>query len=130
MRRPFPLPLWVALPVLFTAAVVGLTSLAATLLNRPADVVLTSAHLGAAAAVTLTVGLSIEWRPKLRAARWAYPLAIFVLGLAVHGVDVPSVPCMAIGLPSTAVLARVAYAYRSSKDDLVSGLTPAGHSQG
>src|SRR5690349_5738631 len=32
VRRPFPLPLWAALPVLFTAAVVGLTSLAGVLL--------------------------------------------------------------------------------------------------
>jgi hypothetical protein len=130
VRRPFPLPLWVALPVLFTAAVAGLTSLAATLLGWPADVVLTSAHLGAAAAVTGTVGLSIEWRPKLRAARWAYPLAVFVTGVAVHGVDVPSVLCLAVGLPCAGVLARVAYAYRSRRTDLVGGLPMADHPQG
>jgi hypothetical protein len=105
VRRPFPLPLWAALPVLFTAAVVGLTSLAAVLLAHPADVVLTSAHLGAAAAVTGTVGLSVEWRPKLRAARWAYPLGIFVLGVAVHGTDIPATLALAIGLPSLAILA-------------------------
>ncbi|GAB3908501.1 hypothetical protein GCM10029964_108370 [Kibdelosporangium lantanae] len=105
VRRPFPLPLWVALPVLFTAAVVGLTSLAAVLVNGPADVVLTSAHLGAAAAVTGVAGLSVEWRPRLRAARWAYPLAVFVLGLVVHGTDVPTTLALAIGLPSVAVLA-------------------------
>jgi len=121
--------LWAALPVLFTAAVVGLTSLAEVLLNSPGDVVLTSGHLGVAAAVTASAGLPIEWHPRLRAARWAYPLAIFTLGLAVHGVDVPTVPALAVGLPGAAALTWMAYAYRFCPDDLVSGLA-TGHSRG
>jgi Cys-tRNA synthase (O-phospho-L-seryl-tRNA:Cys-tRNA synthase) len=87
---------------------VGLTSLAETLLDHPADVVVTSGHVGAAAAVTLIVGLSIEWQPRFRIARWAYPAAIFVLGLVLHGTDVPTVPSLAVGLPSAAVLVGVA----------------------
>jgi hypothetical protein len=112
--------------VLFTAAVLGLTSMGEFLLGLPADTVLTSAHLGASAAVTAIIGFSIEWRPSLRAVRWAYPVLVFVLGIALHGIEFPAVVALAAGLPSVAVLARITYVHRFARDlrsDLVSGLS-------
>jgi hypothetical protein len=131
VRRPFPLLTWAAIPVLFTAAVLGLTSMGEFLLGLPGDTVLTSAHLGAAAAVTAIVGLSIEWRPNLRAVRWAYPVVVFVLGVVLHGTELPAVVALAAGLPSVAILARITYLHRFAREldqetrrsDLVSGLS-------
>ncbi|WP_132121355.1 hypothetical protein [Actinocrispum wychmicini] len=112
VRQPFPLLAWAVVPALFTAAVLGLTSLGEILLSQPSDIVLTSAHLGAAAGVTLIVGLARPWPRRLRAVRWVYPVVIFVVGVVVHGTDVPTVVALTTGLPSVAILARMRYLRR------------------
>jgi hypothetical protein len=116
VRRPLPLLAWVAIPVLFTAATLGLTSLGELLLNLPGDTVLTSAHLGAAAALTAMVGLSIEWPARWRTARWIYPFVVFAAGIALHGLDVPAIPALAAGLPSAAILARIACMHKPAQE--------------
>jgi hypothetical protein len=116
VHRPFPLLVWAAVPVLFTAAVLGLTSLGEFLLSSPAGTVLTSGHLGASAAVTAIVGLSVEWPANLRAARWIYPIVVFVLGLILHGTEVPAAVALLTGLPSAAVLAGITWRNRFSRD--------------
>jgi len=113
MRRPLPLLAWAAIPVLFTAATLGLTSLGELLLNLPGDTTLTSAHLGAAAGVTAMVGLSIEWPPKWRPINLVYPIVVFAAGVALHGLVVPTIPALAAGLPSVAVLIGIAHVHKS-----------------
>jgi hypothetical protein len=115
VRRPFPLLAWAAIPVLFTAAVLGLTSLGEVLLSMPASVTVTSAHLGASAAVTAMMGLSMEWPPAWRWARVPYPVAVFAAGLALHGLEIPAIPALIAGLSSLAVLARITRLHRPSR---------------
>jgi uncharacterized membrane protein YoaK (UPF0700 family) len=101
------------LPVVFTAAVLGLTSAGELLLGMPGDTVVTSAHLGATAGVMVMAGSSIEWPPRWRWLRWPYPAAVFAAGVALHGLVLPAVVALALGVPSVAVLLRVAWMHRS-----------------
>jgi hypothetical protein len=125
VRRPFPLLAWAAVPVLFTAAVLGLTSVGQLLLGAPGDTVLTSAHLGASAGLTAMVAYSIEWPPSWRWVRWPYPIAVFVAGILVHGLMVPTIVALAAGVPSAAIMIRIACQHRSignrRRETLVSG---------
>jgi hypothetical protein len=126
VRRPFPLLAWAAVPWLFTAAVLGLTSLGEFLLGLPADTMVTSAHLGAATGVTVVVGFSIEWpSTRWRELRWVYVLVVFVVGIVVHGTVMPPGITLVAGLPSAVILARITWLHRYPKQkprsDLVSG---------
>ncbi|MCE7008083.1 hypothetical protein LWC34_35460 [Kibdelosporangium philippinense] len=113
VRRPLPLLSWVALPVLFTAVVLGLTSLGQLLLSSPGDTVLTSAHMGVAAAVTAMVGYSIEWPAGWRWLNWPYASVVFISGLVLHGMVVPAILAIGLGIPSTALLLRITWLHRS-----------------
>jgi hypothetical protein len=113
VRRPLPLLSWAALPVVFTTAVLGLTSLGQLLLGLPGDTLLTSAHLGTAAAVTAMVGYSIEWPPNWRWVHWPYSIAVFVVGIALHGLMVPAIIAIAGAIPSGGLLLRVAWMHRT-----------------
>jgi hypothetical protein len=113
VRRPLPLLSWAALPVVFTTAVLGLTSLGQLLLGLPGETLLTSAHLGTAAAVTAMVGYSIEWPPNWRWAHWPYAVTVFVSGIALHGLMVPAVIAIIGAVPSGAILLRMAWVHRS-----------------
>lgn len=98
---------------MFTAAVLGLTSLGQLLLGLPGEVLVTSAHLGAAAGVTAMVGYSIEWPPRWRWVHWPYSIAVLLAGLALHGLMIPAVIMIAAAIPSGAVLLRMAWVHRS-----------------
>jgi hypothetical protein len=113
VRRPLPLLSWAALPVVFTTAVLGLTSLGQLLLGLPGETLLTSAHLGTAAGVTAMVGYSIEWPPNWRWAHWPYSVAVFASGIALHGLMIPAVIAILGAIPSGAILLRVAWMHRS-----------------
>jgi hypothetical protein len=117
VRRPFPLLAWIAVPWLFTAAVLGLTSLGEFLLGMPADTMVTSAHLGAAAGVTVVVGFSMEWpSTRWRGIRWGYALVVFAAGIVVHGTVLPPGVALVAGLPSAAILARITWLHRFSTE--------------
>jgi hypothetical protein len=113
VRRPLPLLSWVALPVVFTTAVLGLTSLGQLLLGLPGESLLTSAHLGTAAGLTAMVGYSIEWPPKWRWAHWPYSVAVFAAGIALHGLMIPAVIVIVGAIPCGAILLRMAWMHRS-----------------
>ncbi|RSM82766.1 hypothetical protein DMH04_24420 [Kibdelosporangium aridum] len=112
VRRPLPLLSWVALPVLFTAVVLGLTSVGQLLLASPGDTVLTSAHMGTAAGVTAMVGYSIEWPPGWRWLNWPYAFVVFVAGIVLHGMVVPAILAIGLGIPSAALLLRITWLHR------------------
>jgi hypothetical protein len=113
VRRPLPLLSWVALPVVFTTAVLGLTSLGQLLLGLPGESLLTSAHLGTAAGLTAMVGYSIEWPPKWRWAHWPYSVAVFAAGIALHGLMIPAVIVIIAAIPCGAILLRMTWMHRS-----------------
>ena len=113
VRRPLPLLSWVALPVVFTTTVLGLTSLGQLLLGLPGEALLTSAHLGSAAGVTAMAGYAIEWPPHRRWMHWPYAVAVFAAGIALHGLMIPAVITIAGAVPSVALLMRVTWVHRS-----------------
>jgi hypothetical protein len=113
VRRPLPLLSWAALPMVFTTAVLGLTSLGQLLLSLPGETLLTSAHLGTAAGVTAMVGYSIEWPPHWRWVHWPYSIAVFVAGIALHGLMVPAVIAIAGAIPCGGLLLRMAWMHRA-----------------
>ncbi|WP_143446716.1 hypothetical protein [Kibdelosporangium aridum] len=113
VRRPLPLLSWVALPVLFTAVVLGLTSVGQLLLSSPGDTVLTSAHMGTAAGVTAMVGYSIDRPRGWRWLNWLYAFVVFVAGIVLHGMIVPAILAIGLGIPSAVVLLRITWLHRS-----------------
>ena len=103
--RPLPLGVWLAVPVLFTTAVLGVTALLRVLLGASWQVTLSPVLFGAAAAVTALIGVGGEWRPRLRAGvRLAYPVAVFGAGLVVGGTVVPTGVAVSLGLLALATL--------------------------
>lgn len=99
--RPLPLYAWLAVPVLFAAAVLGVTALLGVLLGAEWQTTLSPAMFGAAAAITALIGVGPEW-PRCRkvCARLTYPAALFTAGLLVGGTTVPTAVAIAVGLPA------------------------------
>ncbi|GAA3036615.1 hypothetical protein [Actinokineospora globicatena] len=110
LGRPLSPVAWLAVPVLFTLSVLGLTALGGLLLGASWPVTLSSGLLGAAAAVTVALGPSVTWWSTAQRAALAlpYPVAVFGAGLALHGVAVPSGLAMSLGIPATVALVAAA----------------------
>jgi len=107
---PLPLPAWLAIPLLFAAAVLGVTAILGLLLDADWSVTLSPALFGAAAAVTGFVGFGAEWpRGRKLVVRLGYPAVLCITGLAIGGIPVPTAVAMIVGLPA---LATVGYLYR------------------
>ncbi|WP_018685650.1 hypothetical protein [Actinokineospora enzanensis] len=111
MRRaegyPLPVSVWLAAPVLFTAAVLGLTALGGLLLAASWQVTLCVGQFGAAAAVTAGLVPKVGWPSGwLRAAlALPYPVAWFAAGLLVGPVAVPTSWALTVGVPVAVLLA-------------------------
>jgi hypothetical protein len=97
---------WLAVPLLFAAAVLGLTGLGGMLLEADWRVTLSSALWGPAAAVTAVLAYGVEW--KTRSQRlWlgiGYPLLVFGAGLILDDVSIPPPAAMATGTPAVVIL--------------------------
>jgi hypothetical protein len=105
VSRPLSLGVWLVVPVLFAAAVLGVTALLGVLLGASWQVTLSPALFGAAAAVTALIGVSVDWRRRFRVGvRLFYPASVFAVGLLVDGVAVPTVVAVLMGLPALATL--------------------------
>lgn len=103
--RPLPLAAWLAVPVLFATAVLGLTAILGLLLDAEWQATLSPALFGAAAAVTGLIDVGSEWpRGRKVAARLAYPAALFTTGLVIGGVAVPTPVAILLGLPALVTL--------------------------
>jgi hypothetical protein len=100
-------PVWLATPVLFAASVLGLTGLGGMLLDAEWRVALSSALFGPAAAITALLASTVEWRSPRH--RWwlglGYPALVFVAGLVLAGITLPSPLALAIGTPALITLA-------------------------
>jgi hypothetical protein len=103
--RPLPLTVWLAVPVLFAAAALGVTAIFGVLLDADWQATLSPALFGAAAAVTALIDVGPEWprRPRV-GARVAYPAAVFTGGLVVDGIAVPTPVAVLVGLPALAII--------------------------
>jgi hypothetical protein len=103
--RPLPLRAWLAIPVLFAAAVLGLTALIGVLLDARWHTTLSSALFGSAAAVTALIGVGPEW-PRCRqvCVRLGYPAAVMTAGLLCGGRAVPTPVAILVGLPALGTL--------------------------
>jgi hypothetical protein len=104
--RPLSILAWLAAPVLFAAAVLGLTGLGGVLLDADWRVTLSSALFGPAAAVTAVLATTVEWRAVWQ--RWtigiAYPVLVFSAGIVLDDVAVPSPVAMVAGTPALIML--------------------------
>jgi hypothetical protein len=99
--RPLPLSAWLAVPVLFAAAVLGVTALLGMLLGAAWQVTLSPALFGASAAITGLIGVGRDW-PRCRTVclRLVYPATLFAVGLVIGGATVPTLVAIPVGLPA------------------------------
>lgn len=96
---------WLALPLLFVAAVLGLTAVPLLVVGRPIEVY--GPLFGAAVAIGFATGGDAAWRAGWQRnwLRWSYLAGLGVVGVSLDGVLLPALVAAAVGLPSTAVLA-------------------------
>ncbi|OLF08080.1 hypothetical protein BLA60_24760 [Actinophytocola xinjiangensis] len=104
--QPLSVQAWLAIPVLFAAAVLGLVAVLGIVIDADWQATLSSALCGAAAAVTALVEVRPGSWPARR--RWAlrvgYPAAVFGSGLWLGGVTIPTPTAIAVGLPALGML--------------------------
>lgn len=102
LGRPLPVRAWLAIPVLFATAVLGLVAMIGVLIDADWQATLSSALCGGAAAVTALVDVRPDSWPA--GGRWAlrigYPAAVFLAGLWLGGVTIPTPMAIAVGLPA------------------------------
>ena len=96
------LAVWVAVPLLFAAAVLGLTALGGALLDADWRVALSSGVFGPAAGITALLSGNVDWPAPWR--RWGiglgYPALVFAAGLVFADVTLPTSVAVAAGLPA------------------------------
>ncbi|PSL58462.1 hypothetical protein B0I31_101680 [Saccharothrix carnea] len=104
--RPLPLTAWLAVPFLFSIAVLGLTGLGGLLLGAPAYLVLSSPVFGAGVAVGVAASGTVLWTARWQRVwlRWPYLAAVLAVGVLLDGVRVPVVALVGLGVPVTALL--------------------------
>ncbi|HET9141183.1 hypothetical protein [Actinophytocola sp.] len=97
---------WLALPVLFAAAVLGLTGFGGVLLDADWEVALSSWVFGPAAGVTALLAGGVDWTHPRQ--RWpvgiGYPLLVFAVGLLLAPFSLPAPIAMAVGTPALVTL--------------------------
>jgi hypothetical protein len=108
-RRPLTIPAWLAVPLLFATAVLGLTGLGGVLLDASWRVTLSAALFGPAAAVTAVLAFGVEWkRQRCRICLgFGYPALVFSCGLVFNDVSIPAPVAMVTGIPAVIILGVV-----------------------
>lgn len=117
--RPLPVRAWLAVPMLFAAAVLGLVAVLAVVIDADWQATLSSALCGAAAAVTALIDVHPEGWPTRR--RWSlrigYPAAVFAAGLALGGITIPTPVAIGAGLPALIWLVMLCRQPRAAEVD-------------
>jgi hypothetical protein len=118
--RPLPVALWLTVPALFSATVLGLLGAASLVLGvgggtepMPALV------FGAAAAVTAALHPGVAWgrRQRLRRIARGYPGLVLAGGIALSLIPLPDLVAIAIGTPAAVVsLAVCVWEHQLSSD--------------
>jgi hypothetical protein len=104
--RPLPVALWLVVPVLFTAMVLGLLAAACLALGvGDGSQPLSAPVFGAAAAVTAALHSGVSWgrRHRLRRIARYYPALVLAAGIAVCWLSVPNLLAVTIGAPAAVV---------------------------
>jgi hypothetical protein len=98
--------LWLAVPLAFGSAVLGLTGLFGLLVGATGDIALSSALFGASVAIGLVGSGGVAWTAPWQRVwlRWGYLAGLMVVGVLVDGLRVPVVGALCVGLPSLGVL--------------------------
>lgn len=93
--------MWLAVPFLFSAAVLGLMGSAGLLVGSWTTVPLSPVVSGAGVAVAAAVSGGVRWRRAWQRAwlRWPYLAAVLVLGVVVGAVEVPVLAATVVGVP-------------------------------
>jgi hypothetical protein len=117
LGQPLPVRAWLAIPVLFAAAVLGLVAVLKVLIDADWQATLSSALCGAAAAVTALIDVRPEsWSTKRRwMLRLGYPAGVFGVGLLLGGITIPTPTAIAIGLPALGTLVLLCRQDRSRR---------------
>ncbi|MFD1151926.1 hypothetical protein [Saccharothrix hoggarensis] len=126
--RPLRLTTWLAVPFLFSSAVLGLTGLGGLLLGAPGYLPLSSPVFGAGVAVGVAASSAVEWTARWQRVwlRWPYLASVLALGVLVDGVRLPVVAVVALGVPVTALLVAQYFLERRRTAALAeAGLTSA-----
>jgi len=101
---------WLAVPYLFSTAVLGLTAAAGLLLGFSSGEfsTLSTPVFGAATAVTAAAGASVRWRStwQRKWLRWLYPGSVLAVGIATDGIPLPTPLALGLGLPTIGLLIR------------------------
>ncbi len=99
--RPTSWRLWLAVPFLFSAAVLGLMGSAGLVTASYATVPLSPVVSGAGVAVAAAVSGGVRWRKAWhrRWLRWPYLAAVLAFGVLVGAVEVPALITTVVGLP-------------------------------
>jgi hypothetical protein len=105
LGRSLPLRAWLTVPILFAAAVLGLTALIGLLLDAEWRPTSSAVLFGSAAAVTALIGVGADWPPCRRLClRLAYPAAVFTAGLLLGEHPIPTPVAVLVGLPALVTL--------------------------
>ncbi|WP_447004050.1 hypothetical protein ACRAKI_31100 [Saccharothrix isguenensis] len=128
--RPLRLASWLAVPFLFTSAVLGLTGLGGLVLGVPGSVALSVPVFGGGAAVGIALSNTVVWTARWQRTwlRWPYLTSFFLAGLLLDGVRVPVVAAVCLGVPVTALLVAEYFVERRRTAALAeAGHAPATH---
>ena len=114
--RPTPLPLaaWLAVPVLFATAVLGVTAILGLLLSATWQPTLSPALFGGAAAVTGLIGVGAEWSRYRKVCARQLPGHLVRDRVGRRWLPVPTVIAIPVGLPALAVLGYLCRQERSN----------------
>lgn len=106
--------------MLFAAAVLGVTAIAGLLMGADWPVTLSPALFGAAATVTALIGFAAEWpRGRTLLVRFGYPAVLFLTGLVIGGVPVPTEAALVVGLPALVTLGHLCRQVRPRRSVVV-----------
>ncbi|MCC8250993.1 hypothetical protein [Saccharothrix luteola] len=104
--RPLSLTSWLAVPFLFSIAVLGLTGLGGLLVGAPGQLALSSPVFGAGVAVGVATSGSVGWTARWQRTwlRWPYLTSVLVVGVLLDGVRVPVPAVVGLGVPVVVLL--------------------------
>ena len=104
--RPLSLTSWLAVPFLFSIAVLGLTGLGGLLLGAAGQLALSSPVFGAGVAVGVAASSSVEWTARWQRTwlRWPYLAAVLAVGVFLDGLRVPVAAVVGLGVPVVVLL--------------------------
>lgn len=106
MERPLSVAAWLAAPLVFAAAVLGVTAAGGALVAATWPVALSSALGGAATAIAAVLAEGVAWRSRRQRVLLAvpYPVALLVAGLLLDGLTLPTWAVLTAGLAAVAGL--------------------------